>query len=208
MRNALGAFILTVFAAAQIAFAGGTAETAIATARQSLNAAEAQLGPEHPVTAMMMRELALAFEQGGYHNYAEQYATRAIGVLEARFGPRDVTLVPALNVLVEAFLAEGRNSDALACAMRAVEIGPDAGAHYGTALHNAGGALFANGRVAESEEYFRRALAVRQATLPAGHPYIDATRAELKKVLKAAKMPSWHQRPHSTESASLTSPTR
>jgi tetratricopeptide (TPR) repeat protein len=189
MRQALRVSILTAALAANISLAaGGTPESAIVTARQAFTRAEFELGPEHPVTAMMMRELALAFEQCGYHNHAEQYASRAIAVLEARFGANDVSLVPPLNVLTEAYIAEDRYSDALRTAMRAVKIGPEAGAHYGTALHNAAGALFANGRLAESEAYFKRALAARQATLPPDHPYIDATRIELKQVQKAQRL--------------------
>jgi tetratricopeptide (TPR) repeat protein len=167
---------------------GGTAEEAIREARQNLNATAARLGPDHPVTGMMTRELALAFEQGGYHNYAIDYAGRAILILESRFGPNDVTLVPALNVLTEASVAEGRNTEALRYADRAIAIGPDAGAHYGTALHNAAVALFKEGRLPESEAMFKRALAARTATMPPGHPYIETTRAELQKVQRSAKL--------------------
>ena len=176
-------------AVAQIAPPGcECAGEAIRAARQAASAAESKLGPDHPVTAMMLRDLALAFEQSGYHQHAEYYANRSLAILEARFGTRDVSLVPALNVLTEAYAAEGRNSEALQCARRAIGIGPEAGAHYATALHNAAAVLYNDGRLSESESFFVRALAAREATLPAGHPYIQQTRTELKKVQRAARL--------------------
>jgi len=180
---------LWVLAGAACLWAGETnAEQAIQRAREAVRAAESQYGADHPATAMMMRELALAFEQGGYHQYAEQFATRAIESLEERLGKDDFNLVPVLNVLAEAYASEGRTSEALRVEMRAVGIGPAAGRHYGTALHNAAELLFRDGKLAQSEELFARALAAREATLPAGHPFIEATREELQRVRKALQL--------------------
>jgi tetratricopeptide (TPR) repeat protein len=169
---------------------------AIRAAREALASTEAKLGPDHPATAMMLRELALAFEEGGYHQSAEYYANQSLRILEAHFGPDDVSLVPALNVLTEAAAAQGRNSEALRLANRAIAIGPGAGPHYGTALHSAAAVLYNEGRLAESEKLFLRALAAREATLPPGHPYIEETRAELKKVQRAARLTAKHMPPH------------
>src|SRR5437763_14681160 len=121
--------------------AGGVPSTTPAThnigiARQALQVASASYGPRHPATAMMLRNLALAFEQAGYHNYATRYAGEALAILQAQFGPADPSLVPALNVLAEAAASEGRYVDAERFARRAVSIGPDAGAHYEIAVHN------------------------------------------------------------------------
>jgi tetratricopeptide (TPR) repeat protein len=185
----LRAILLAGLAVAQIGGAsGGSAEEAIERAREALRSAEREFGPGHPATAMMMRELALAFERGGYHQQAEYYAGQSLASLEARLGKDDVNLVPALNVLAEAYAAEGRNSEALRLEIRAIQIGPAAGKHFGTALHNAAAVLFREGKLAESEEFFARALAARVATLPAGHPYIEATREQLKTVQKAARL--------------------
>lgn len=41
----------------------------IAAAREAVRQVAAALGEDHPVTAMMLRNLAFALEQGGYHNY-------------------------------------------------------------------------------------------------------------------------------------------
>jgi len=189
MKKSLRWWILTgCAAAAQVLWgAEGNAEEAIQRAREAFRSTQAELGPDDPATAMTLRELALAFEQGGYHQYAEVYASRSLAALEARFGRSDVILVPALNVLAEAYAGQGRNSEALRTEMRAVQIGPGAGKFYGTALHNAAALLYRLGRFTESGELFVRALGVMEATLPAGHPYIEATRAALNTAQKAAR---------------------
>jgi tetratricopeptide (TPR) repeat protein len=131
----------------------------IAAAREAAHAAETAYGPEHPATAMMVRNLALAFAEAGYNNQAEHYAQQAITILEARFGPSDVSLVPSLNVLTEAYAAEGRYAEAARTGMRAVAIGPEAGAHYAVALHNLAAVLEKQGKRRQATEYFARSLA-------------------------------------------------
>jgi tetratricopeptide (TPR) repeat protein len=160
----------------------------IATAREAVREAIAAHGEEHPVTAFMLRNLALAFEEGGYHNYAEQYARRAIGILESHFGPNDVSLVPALNVLAEGYISKRRYADGRREAMRAVEIGQGAGPHYATALHNVAASYQGEGKLKEAVEFYRKALEARQATLPAGHPYIAVTRSALVRAQRAESL--------------------
>ena len=167
--------------------AGGQMDE-IASARESLRQATAALGEDHPVTAFMLRNLALAMEQAGYANYAERYAQQSLAILERRFGPGDVSLVPALNVLAEAAVKLSKYDDARQYAVRAVAIGPDAGAHYGTALHNLAAIFQAEGRYQEAADYYRQALSVREKLLPPGHPYTQVTREALKQVQHAVKL--------------------
>jgi len=131
---------------------------------------------------MTLRNQAVSYSQEGYYNKAEASAKRALEILEQCFGPRDVTLVPALNVLGETYIAEGRYVDAKAALERAVAIGPEAGAHYGTALHNLAAVYQCERQLAQARELYRRALVVREATLPVGHPFITVTRAALEKL--------------------------
>jgi tetratricopeptide (TPR) repeat protein len=160
---------------------------AIAAARAALRQAAADHGEDHPVTALMLGNLALAMREGGYFNYAERYSRQAIAILERHFGPNDVSLVPALNVLAEAEVSQGRYDEARATAARAVGIGPDAGAHYGTALHNLAAIYQAAGKLHEAADYYRRALAVREKVLPPGHPHTLLTRAALRQVQQTVK---------------------
>ena len=156
----------------------------VRAAREAVESATRTYGAGHPATAMMVRNLALAFEQEGYANYAEYYARQALAALEAKFGPSDPSLVPALNVLAEAEASQGRLAEAERTARRAVEIGPAAEAHYATALHNLGAVLEAQGKRREAATVYAKALAARRAALPAGHPYTALTQAALARVAK------------------------
>jgi tetratricopeptide (TPR) repeat protein len=131
----------------------------IGAAREAVRTAEASYGPQHPATAMMIRNLALALHEAGYNQQAEHYARQALAILEHRFGASDVSLVPALNVLTEAYAAEGRYTEAVRTGLRAVAIGPDAGAHYAVALHNVAAVLELQGKRQQSADYYTRALA-------------------------------------------------
>jgi tetratricopeptide (TPR) repeat protein len=174
-------------AEASVESAGGHMDE-IASAREALRQASFTLGEDHPITAFMLRNLALAMEEGGYPNYADHYAQQSLAILERHFGPNDVSLVPALNVLAETAVMQSRYGDARKFARRAVDIGPDAGAHYATALHNLAAAYHAEGKFQDAAEYYRQALAIREKLLPPGHPYIRLTRAALNQVRRSAKM--------------------
>jgi tetratricopeptide (TPR) repeat protein len=147
---------LALFLAAGMAFAQ---TNDIADAREAARAAEASNGPDHPATAMMIRNLALALNDAGYSKQAEHYAQQAITILESRFGAEDVSLVPALNVLTEAYAGQGRFTEAARAAMRAVTIGPDAGPHYAVALHNMAAVLERQGKRRQAVDYYARSLA-------------------------------------------------
>jgi tetratricopeptide (TPR) repeat protein len=135
----------------------------------------------------MLRNLALAMHEAGYDNYAERYAHQSLTILERHFGPDDVSLVPALNVLTEAAVAQERYADAREFAQRAVAIGPGAGAHFGTALHNLGAVLYVEGNLPGAVDFYRQALAVRSEFLPPDHPYLRVTRAALDQVERSVK---------------------
>jgi tetratricopeptide (TPR) repeat protein len=173
-----------ILAAGIIAPPAPMALPAVRAARQAVETATRTYGAGHPATAMMVRNLALEFEQAGYANYAEHYAKQALTTLEAKFGPEDPSLVPVLNVLAEAEASQGRYADAERTTRRAVSIGPAAEAHYATALHNLGAVLEAQGKRNEAAAVYAQALAARRATLPAGHPYIAITCAALERVVQ------------------------
>lgn len=169
--------------------AAETAETSdIASAREAVRQSAARLGQDHPVTAFMLGNLALAMRQAGYLNYAEHYARQSLAILEHRFGPGDVSLVPSLNVLAEAAILQGKNAEGRDFALRAIAIGPDAGAHYGTALHNLAASCQAEGDFQNAAKFYSQALSVRERLLPAGHPYIRMSRNALNQAQRSAKV--------------------
>ena len=155
---------------------------AVAAARAAVTASESALGPRHPATAMVLRNLALCYEQAGFYHRAEETATHSLAILESAFGPTDVSLTPVLNVLTETYAAEGRLIEARKVATRAVALGADAEAHYATALYNAGAVFERLCKVESAREYYRQALAAREMWLPAGHQYIELTRAAMERV--------------------------
>lgn len=167
--------------------APAAATSDIASARDAVRQSIATLGENHPVTAFMICNLALAMRQAGYLNYAEHYAQQSLSILERRFGPRDVSLVPSLNVLAEAAILQGKVAEGRDFALRAVAIGPDAGAHYGTALHNLAAASQADGDFRNAAKFYSQALSVRERLLPAGHPYIAMSRNALSQAQRSAK---------------------
>src|SRR5579872_2273304 len=168
----------------------GKTAAAIEKAREAVRSAEVSLGVAHPATAMFLRNLALTYEVAGNFGAAEASATRSLAILERDFGPNDVSLTPVLNVLAESYAAEGRYLEATRAAMRAIAIGPDAGVHYATALHNAGAIDENQGRLVEAADYYRKALAARQTSLPPGHAFTENTRASLARVEHAEQVAS------------------
>lgn len=171
-----------ILAAALVLPHDGTDQEAISRARAAEQEAEQTLGPGHPATAMMLRNLALAYAEAGFYERAEAAARQSLTTLEQAFGKWDVSLTPPLNVLTEAYVGQGRYIEARPIALRAVAIGPGAGAHYATALQNLGTVSLCLGRLKEARDYYHRALLAREATLPAGHLYIEVTREALEGV--------------------------
>jgi len=139
---------------------------AVVVARQAVASSEASLGHRHPVTAMILRNLALAYERCGSYNRAEAEARESLRILESLFGTRDESLVAPLNVLTETFADQGRYMDAMRMARRAIAIGPGAGLHYAVALQNVGALYEIEGRSQDAQKYYAQALSVRESLLP------------------------------------------
>src|SRR5580658_6498160 len=135
--------------------------------RRAVDRAEVQLGPRDPATAMMLRNLALAYVQSGNADAAEQSAKLAYSIVEARFGSAEPGLTPILNVLAECYASTGRVVEAQKAAEQAVAIGPDAGVHYGIALHNLGALREFSGDLIGAASLYRRAIEVKIETLGA-----------------------------------------
>jgi hypothetical protein len=144
--------------------AAGDDGGAVATLERALATSGRDFGPDHPITAMIMRNLALGCSRTGDLARAERLAAGSIAVLESRFGPADPILVPALNVMGESLIYEHRLTEARTVLERAVAVGADAGPHYATALQNLG-AVFALGKDAESAARYYALAAQQRAML-------------------------------------------
>jgi tetratricopeptide (TPR) repeat protein len=150
--------------------------------RRAVERAGSELGPSDPATAMILRNLALAYIQTGNSAGAEHSAKLAYSIIESRFGSSDPGLTPILNVLTECYAATGRTEEALRTAEQAVSIGPWAGAHYGIALHNLGALREFSGDLDGAASFYRRAIEVKTETLGAEHPYVALSRAALRRI--------------------------
>lgn len=135
--------------------------------RRAVGKAKADPGPQDPTTAMILRNLALAYVQLGNTAAAEQSSKLSLSIIESRFGPDEPGLTPILNVLAECYASEGRVPEAQQVSEKAVAIGPLAGAHYGIALHNLGAMREYSGDLAGAASFYRRAIAVKIDTLGA-----------------------------------------
>ena len=150
--------------------------------RRAVDRAESDFGPADPATAMIRRNLALAYVQTRDLESAEKAAKLALSAMESRFGPADPGMTPILNVLVECYASAGRTDDAGRVSERAVAIGPSAGVHFGIALHNLGALREFSGDAAGAASYYRRAIAVKTEMLGAAHPHVQMSRAALRRV--------------------------
>lgn len=157
---------------------GKAAEAAVAF-RRAAEEAEGALGAAHPATAMLLRNLAVAYEAEGLHAKAEAAARRSLAILEARFGPQDSGLVPSLNALGEALVGMGRMTEARKVFQRAASLDLE-GPHGATALHNLGAVAVKEKHCAEARSYYETAFRRRQAILGADDPATRSTGAALK----------------------------
>jgi tetratricopeptide (TPR) repeat protein len=155
---------------------------AVRVFREAVNKAETGIGPDDPATAMILRNLALAYVENGNARSAEQTAKLALSIIESRFGPAEPGLTPVLNVLAECYAASGRVAEAQSISERAVSIGPDAGVHYGIALHNLGALHEYSGDAEGAASFYRRAIAVKSEVLGAGHAHVRFSKAALRRV--------------------------
>jgi tetratricopeptide (TPR) repeat protein len=150
--------------------------------RQAVNKAGTELGPRDPATAMILRNLALAYVQSGHAVEGERTVKLAYSIIESRFGSADPGLTPILNVLAECYASTGRVGEAQRASEQAVSIGPLAGVHYGIALHNLGALREFSGDLEGAASFYSRAIDVKSETLGATHPYVALSRAALQRV--------------------------
>ena len=142
--------------------------------RRALAIVEKVLGPEHPVTAAGLNNLALLFRTRGDYEGAEPLLRRALAIREKVLGPKDPGMALSLNNLALQFRTRGDYEGAEPLFRRALAIwekalGPE---HPDTALslHNLAELLYTRGDYEGAEPLLRRALAIREKVLGPEHP--------------------------------------
>ncbi|MBI4907448.1 MAG: tetratricopeptide repeat protein [Acidobacteria bacterium] len=146
--------------------------------RQAIDAAVTALPHNDPQTAMLWRNLSIAYAAEGMHRKAEDAAQRSLRILETRFGPADPSLVPSLNALGAALAGAGRFTEARYVFERAVELNL-AGPHGATAIHNLGAMAHQDGRTDKARKLYHEAFRRRALLLGEDHPATIATHSAL-----------------------------
>jgi tetratricopeptide (TPR) repeat protein len=155
--------------------------------RHVLATCERALGPEHPLTAENLNNLAITLHSQGDYAAARPLYERALAVREKVFGPEHPYTATNLNNLANLLRDTGHAAEAEPLFRRGIVIGemtlgpehPD----VATRLSNLAVLLGKIGRTSEAEPLFHRAIAIGEKTLGLGHPLTQRYRSHFARLL-------------------------
>jgi tetratricopeptide (TPR) repeat protein len=166
---------------------------AMAVVRDVLAICEKVLGPEHPLTAESLNNLAFLLHGQGDFAGAQPLYERALAVREKVLGPEHPDTAGSLNNLAVLFreqdnFAAARPLHERALAIREKVLGSE---HPSTAnsLNNLALVLQAQGDFAAARPLFERALAIWEKVL-AAHPNTNRARHNLSRLLLLSDCPT------------------
>lgn len=167
----------------------GRYEQAEAFARESLRLLEREIGPRHPDVANVLDGLASVRGDMGAYDEALELSRRALDILDG--APHGGAVVARLRARVAAHLADvyralGQGDEAeevLCCGLAVAEsgLGRD-DLDVGFLVNGLAELYGGQGRRAEAELLYGRALAIFEAALGAEHPRAVACRASFTEV--------------------------
>ena len=141
---------------------------------QILAIVEQLRGPEHPLTAASLNNLAMQYRNQGRYDKAEPLCKRAVAIYEKVQGPEHPDTATSLNCLAVLYRDQGRYENAEPLYKRALAIsekvqGPE---HPDTArsFNNLAELYRSQGRYGEAEPLYKRSLAIREKVLGPEHP--------------------------------------
>ncbi|MYS95276.1 tetratricopeptide repeat protein [Streptomyces sp. SID5464] len=102
--------------------ARGQSSEALPLEERALRATEADLGPDHPETAIRLNNLALTLGDVGQHARALPLFERALRIAQAALGPDHNDTATCLSNLARTFDELGRHIEALPLAEQALQI--------------------------------------------------------------------------------------
>lgn len=142
--------------------------------RRALTIAEKSYGPDHPIAAIHLNNLALLLRYTNRLTEAEPLFRSALAMGEKTLGPEHPQVAIRLNNLAGLLLVTDRQSEAEPLFRRALAIGEKTlGPDHPTVairLNNLAELLRATGRIAEAEPLHRRALAIDEKAHGSDHP--------------------------------------
>jgi tetratricopeptide (TPR) repeat protein len=190
LRRAKGidGFVAWLEAASQIVIEAGRYSSAAQWWRETLEAVEASLGPDHPDTAASLSNLALLLRNQGDLAGARPLYERALAISEKALGPEHPDTATSLNNLAHLLQAQGDLAGARplferALAIREKALDPE---HPSTAttLNNLASLLQDQGDFAGARPLYERALAICEKALGPEHPDTATSLSNLARVLK------------------------
>jgi CHAT domain-containing protein/tetratricopeptide (TPR) repeat protein len=135
---------------------------------------EQVLGPNHPITATSLNNLAFLYQQTGNYQRSLPLYQRALAIVERNLGPKHPTTATGLSNLAMLYCNKGDYQLAQplcqrALAIREVVLGPE---HRETAisLNNLAGLYDSIGDYQAARPLYQRALAIREKSLGPEHP--------------------------------------
>ena len=93
-------------------FGKGDFAEAMKVAKQLEEAAERQLGPDHPDAAGYLDNVALLYKAQGQYAEAEPFYKRALAIREKTLGPDHPDTAQSLKDLAELYKAQGQYAEA------------------------------------------------------------------------------------------------
>ena len=186
-QDALGAYLAAHVASPLIGLAKfAEAEPLM---RRELAIWEKGLGPEDPVVAMSLNNLAELYRAQGQYAKAEPFCRRALAIQEKALGPEDPGVALGLNNLAALYWAQGQYAKAEALYQRALGIWEKAlGLEHlevALTLNNLALLYSAQGQYAKAEPLYARALAIWEKGLGPNHPDVASSLNNLAELYRA-----------------------
>jgi CHAT domain-containing protein/tetratricopeptide (TPR) repeat protein len=157
----------------QLLAAGKLAE-AMPIAQAAVDLAQKVLGPNHPLTASALNNLADLYRQEGLYAKAQPLFERALSIDEKTLGPNHPVTATMLNNLAVLYGMQGQYTKAEPLYQRALAIDEKTFGeqHLNTAsdLDNLGLLYKSQGQYAKAEPLLQRALAIREKVRGLNHP--------------------------------------
>jgi CHAT domain-containing protein/tetratricopeptide (TPR) repeat protein len=173
-RNVSEADISAMVAQAEKYRSEGKYADAAAIWKQILAIAESLLGPEHPVVASNLNNLAFNLYKQGQYTDAEILARRSLAIREKAFGLDHPAVASSLNSLASILDGQMRYNAAEPLYRRSLTIRESSlGSNHpdiATTLSNLVINLTDQGRYAAAEPFSRRYLAIKEKALGLDHP--------------------------------------
>ena len=100
----------------------GEYDRAVVVAREALEVAEENVGPDHPDVAGSLNNLALLYQAQGDYAKAEPHYKRALAIREKALGPDHPLVATSLENLATVYRATNRDEEAKPLELRAARI--------------------------------------------------------------------------------------